>query len=191
MDSLIDPKTGQPIVKNVRRQVIEKNYDWGLYVYKKANAAKMENQESEEVVLSQKVETAHSMTLMDLQRENRLEQLIQKEEEEKEQIEEDELAKQYENERKKNDSLIKSIKEKQLEDQFNITKANTEAAIEKLKENAKKQIIMKRMQMKQKLAAMRKKSLRKKRQMKNDILSVRMEVAENWQKRRHEQVFRS
>lgn len=37
MDSLIDPKTGKPIVKNVRRQVIEKNYDWGLYVYKKAN----------------------------------------------------------------------------------------------------------------------------------------------------------
>ena len=54
---------------------------------------------------------------------------------------------------------------------------------------------MKRMQMKQKLAAMRKKSLRKKRQMKNDILSVRMEVAEKMQKigkkRRHEQVFRS
>ena len=37
MDSLIDPKTGKPIVQNVRRQVIEKNYDWGLYVYKKAN----------------------------------------------------------------------------------------------------------------------------------------------------------
>ena len=37
MDSLINPKTGEPIVKNVRRQVIEKNYDWGLYVYKKAD----------------------------------------------------------------------------------------------------------------------------------------------------------
>ena len=37
MDSLIDPKTGQPIVKNVRRRVIEKDYDWGLYLYKKAN----------------------------------------------------------------------------------------------------------------------------------------------------------
>jgi hypothetical protein len=37
MDSLIDPKTGKPIVQNVRRQVIEKNYDWGLYVYKKSN----------------------------------------------------------------------------------------------------------------------------------------------------------
>lgn len=37
MDSLINPKTGKPIVQNVRRQVIEKNYDWGLYVYKKAN----------------------------------------------------------------------------------------------------------------------------------------------------------
>ena len=37
MDSLINPKTGEPIVKNVRRQVIEKKYNWGLYVYKKAN----------------------------------------------------------------------------------------------------------------------------------------------------------
>jgi hypothetical protein len=37
MDSLIDPKSGQPIVKNVRRRVIEKDYDWGLYLYKKAN----------------------------------------------------------------------------------------------------------------------------------------------------------
>jgi hypothetical protein len=37
MDSLINPKTGKPIVQNVRRKVIEKNYNWGLYVYKKAN----------------------------------------------------------------------------------------------------------------------------------------------------------
>jgi hypothetical protein len=37
MDSLINPKTGKPIVNNVRRQVIDKHYDWGLYVYKKSN----------------------------------------------------------------------------------------------------------------------------------------------------------
>ncbi len=30
-------KQKRPIVGNVRRKVIEKNYDWGLYVYKKAN----------------------------------------------------------------------------------------------------------------------------------------------------------
>jgi len=34
---LINPKTGKPIVSNVRRKVIEKDYNWGLYVYKKAN----------------------------------------------------------------------------------------------------------------------------------------------------------
>ena len=34
---LISPKTGKPIVSNVRRKVIEKDYNWGLYVYKKAN----------------------------------------------------------------------------------------------------------------------------------------------------------
>jgi hypothetical protein len=37
MDSLINPETGEPIVKNVRRQVIDKMYDWGLYVYKKSD----------------------------------------------------------------------------------------------------------------------------------------------------------
>jgi hypothetical protein len=37
MDSLINKKTGKPIVGNVRRQVIDKYYDWGLYVYKKAD----------------------------------------------------------------------------------------------------------------------------------------------------------
>ena len=37
MDSLINPKTGKPIVQNVRRKVIDKHYDWGLYVYKKSN----------------------------------------------------------------------------------------------------------------------------------------------------------
>lgn len=37
MNPLINPKTGEPVVKNVRRQVIEKKYNWGLYVYKRSN----------------------------------------------------------------------------------------------------------------------------------------------------------
>lgn len=37
INPFVDPKTGEPIVKNVRRQVIEKKYNWGLYVYKKSN----------------------------------------------------------------------------------------------------------------------------------------------------------
>ena len=37
MNPLISQKTGKPIVSNVRRKVIDKSYDWGLYVYKKAN----------------------------------------------------------------------------------------------------------------------------------------------------------
>jgi hypothetical protein len=39
MESLINPKTGKPYVKNVRRKVIEKHYEWGLYVYKKTNGS--------------------------------------------------------------------------------------------------------------------------------------------------------
>jgi hypothetical protein len=37
MNPLISQKTGKPIVNNVRRKVIDKNYNWGLYVYKKSN----------------------------------------------------------------------------------------------------------------------------------------------------------
>lgn len=37
MNPLISNKTGKPIVSNVRRKVIDKQYDWGLYVYKKSN----------------------------------------------------------------------------------------------------------------------------------------------------------
>ena len=37
MNPLINPKTGKSIVSNVRRQVIEKKYNWGLYVYKKSD----------------------------------------------------------------------------------------------------------------------------------------------------------
>lgn len=39
MNPLISQKTGKPIVSNVRRKVIDKQYDWGLYVYKKANGS--------------------------------------------------------------------------------------------------------------------------------------------------------
>lgn len=37
MNPLISQKTGKPLVNNVRRKVIDKNYNWGLYVYKKSN----------------------------------------------------------------------------------------------------------------------------------------------------------
>lgn len=37
MNPLFSQKTGKPLVSNVRRKVIDKHYDWGLYVYKKSN----------------------------------------------------------------------------------------------------------------------------------------------------------
>jgi len=36
MNPLISEKTGKPIVSNVRKKVIDKQYNWGLYVYKKS-----------------------------------------------------------------------------------------------------------------------------------------------------------
>ncbi len=36
MNPLISQKTGKPLVSNVRKKVIDKQYNWGLYVYKKS-----------------------------------------------------------------------------------------------------------------------------------------------------------
>jgi len=47
MNPLISPKTGKPIVGNVRRQVIEKKYNWGLYVYKKSDGKWFTNGEGD------------------------------------------------------------------------------------------------------------------------------------------------
>jgi hypothetical protein len=151
-------------------------------VDQKAQAVKKQNRENEEIKLSKKIQSTQSMTLMALQRETRLEELLEKEELDKQKQEQEELNLQYENEKKKNECLLKSIKEKQLEDQMNISKSNAEAAIERLKEEAKKQIMVKRLQMKKKLETIRARNLRKKQQIQNNIMTLIMEVANQMQK---------
>jgi hypothetical protein len=151
-------------------------------VMEKSKMLKKQTEEKEEIKLSKKVDDAQAMTFKAIEREQRLEELMEKEELDRENQEQELLKKQYENEQKKKDTLIKSIKEKQLEDQFNISKANAENAVIKIKEAVRKDIMVKRLKMKQKLALMRKKNERKKQQIQNDIMTVRMEVAGNLQK---------
>lgn len=151
-------------------------------VEKKAEKVKEQVESKEEVKLQKKIEQTQAMTLMAIQKELKLEEMLEKEEEQKEKDQEITMQTQLEAEKKKNECLTKTIKEKQIEDQMNLTKANAEDAISKIKDEAKKQIMIKRSQMKKRLETMRKKNKRKLNSMQNDIVNVRIETAGKVQK---------
>jgi hypothetical protein len=122
------------------------------------------------------------MTLKAIEKESKLEELLEKEEEEREDEETKELEKQIEQEKQKNEFLMKSIKEKELEEQYNLNKLKVVQHIEKLKEEAKRQIILKRQAIKLRIEAMKKRAERKKAALKSQILSIRNKTADNLQK---------
>jgi hypothetical protein len=134
--------------------------------------------EKDENKLVKKVKETQKLTVNAMTRENRLEQLLENEEKAREMMEQDELQKQFEAEKKKHDCLLRSIKEKQLEEQYNLSKVKAQEAIEKIKNSAKQEIMIKRNDIKKKLALMRKKNERKKQEIKNQIISLRIQEAQ-------------
>jgi len=119
-------------------------------IEKKAEIVKEQVENKEETKLQKKIEQTQAMTLMAVQKELKLEEMLEKEELQKERDQEQALSDQIESEKKKNECLSKTIKEKEIEDQMNLSKANAEEAIQKIKEEAKKEIMVKRANMKKK-----------------------------------------
>jgi len=122
------------------------------------------------------------MTFVALQKEDLLEKMLEKEELEKEKSEEQLLETKLELEKKKENCLKATIKQKELEDQINLSKTAAEDEMNEIKKQAQKQIITKRLMFKKKLAEMRKRHKRKFDELNANILTVRMEMAGNIQK---------
>lgn len=137
-----------------------------------------QSEEDEEVKLTAKVDKARETSLMAIQKEEKLEQLMEKEEESKEEEDVEELTQQVEQEKHKEECLMKAIKEKQLEDQFNIAKTKTDETIKKIAEQTKKEILIKRLQIKKKIAEMRKRNERRKSALRSQIMNIRTVVAQ-------------
>lgn len=151
-------------------------------VGEKAKKVKRQVENKEEVKLEKKIEQTQAMTLMAIQKELKLEEMLEKEELQKEKEQEDQMARQISEEKKKDECLVKSIQEKQIEDQMNMNKANAEDAINQIKEEAKKTIMVKRAQMKKKLQMIRAKNRRKLSAMQSEIINIRVQTAGRVQK---------
>merc|ERR1712222_120813 len=131
--------------------------------------------------IKKQVDNTQSMTFLAMQKEMKLEALLEKEEELREKDDEGSLDVQLQQEEKKKNILLKSIKEKELEEQFNISRENAKLAINRIKQEAKNSIIKKRDEIKKKIMMMRVKSERKKAAVRSKIMSMRSESVQKLQ----------
>jgi len=138
--------------------------------------------DDEKKTLVNKVDQIRKTSLHALEKEMRLEDLLEKEEESKEDEENKTLEMQIQSEKKKEDCLVKAIKEKEIENQYNIAKTQADRAIEQIAKQTQSQIILQRKNIAMKITEMRQKQKRKKAQLKNEIMSIRTQIAERLQK---------
>jgi len=144
----------------------------------KAEAVKKTFEEEEKKKLEKKIHQFRKMSFSAMEKELRLEDLLEKEEESREQGESETLEQQISQEKKKEQTLIKAIREKELESQLNVAKSQAEKAILDIRKNTQAQILKQRQLVAKKIIEMRQKRKRKDADLKNQILTIRSNIAD-------------
>jgi hypothetical protein len=111
-----------------------------------------------------------------------LEQLIKHEEDEFEERQEKEILFQIEEEKKKKECLDQKIKEKALENQYNVRAKEFENEASIIREEAKQQIMIKRNQLNEMLKKQRQHAMKKRLQLKQKLQDVRYQMSEQMNK---------
>ena len=148
-------------------------------IQKKVLVAKNDVVKSEETELEMKIKKVEQMSVDAIHKEMKMEEMLQKEEEEKDKQEEEQLELVIGVEKKKQDCLMKGIKEKQLEDQMNIKKIEAEERIAQIQQKAKEQIHVNRERLKMKLEELRSKKERHKHELQKQIMSIKLDTTRN------------
>ncbi len=147
-------------------------------VREKAEKIKQKVGQDEKKKFVNKIDQVRKTSLHALEKEMKLEDLLEKEEESKEEEENKTLEMQIRSEKKKEDCLLKAIKEKEIENQYNIAKSQADRAIQKIAQETQQQIILQRKNIALKLIEMRQKQKRKKAQLKSEIMTIRTQIAD-------------
>merc|ERR1712151_164595 len=106
------------------------------------------------------VKKTNGVALQAIQKEMNLEATIQKEEEEKIEREKAEIEAQIEKERKKMDCVKKAIKERELENQYNMHASEAAKTIQNIKKETAQQVMIRRNAMNSKLRVIRQRATR-------------------------------
>ena len=166
-------------------QSMESQYKEGVsklkqeMIQKKTLVAKQEVVRNEETELQQKVHKVEQMSVEAIQKELKMEEMLEKEEEEKDRQEEEQLELVIGQEKQKQDCLMKSVREKQLEDQMNIRKIEAEDRIQQIQLKAREQIKINRTILQRKLLDMKSKKERHKHELQKQIMTIKLDTTKN------------
>ena len=141
----------------------------------KEKELKIQKQAEEEEVRNAE-EKINIMELEAIQKEFNLEELIEKEEEQREKAEEEKIRLEIEEEKEKKDCLLKSIREKTIENQFNLMKESEVTDLTEQKKKAKEDIINKRMELNNKIREMKKRAARRMRMLRQELKGVKSSI---------------
>jgi hypothetical protein len=144
----------------------------------KANLLKKQEEKREEVHYDKLIEQARFTSYKAIDKEYKLEELLQKEVEEKEELEKEALIEQKKKEEIKAERLKQIIKEKEIENQRNLAKLHAEEALEKIRQQAQKEIAEKRLLVMKKILEIKKKKEREKEKIKKQITDIRSKIAD-------------
>lgn len=147
------------------------------FIQQKKNKIKTESAKSEEFQLMKKRKETEAMTLSALMKEKHLEDMLIKEEAEREEEELKEIQLQLENEKKKKDCMKKAIQEKQLESEAQLSTSEAERSIEQLKKQVQLTIQKQRNEVQEKIKRMRQINNRKRQHLLQQIQLIRTETA--------------
>jgi hypothetical protein len=142
-----------------------------------------ENAEKEEEQSFEKIErNKNSIAVQAIERELDLESMIKKEEEEKETQEENEIIQKIEEEKKKNDCLLKAITEKAKANQYSQKMENKLKDIQDIDSTAKQQVQIRIENLKQTIFKKRQQAQQNKKKLMQQLQSVRYAMADTLNK---------
>ena len=140
-------------------------------------ARKVNIQNQDEI--AQSLTEANQVALQALQKEVKLEKILEQEEKEREKQTEEELLKALECEKNKKENLNKAIKERQIEDQYNLKIQTAEAQIDKIRQITQNQVLIRRNELKNKMLKMRQQAQRNQKSIIAKLKEVKLSIAQD------------
>jgi len=162
----------QDKIKQAKREILEE----------REAEVKKKSGKSEIDLLNDKKKDTKVTALRAIQKELDLEEMIKREEEEREKLEEQEIFQRIDEEKKKNDCLLKAIKEKAIENQFKKKLDSEKKDIQSLEETTRNQVGSRIAILKQKIWEMRLTAKEKRQQLMQQLQEVRLSMADNLHK---------
>jgi hypothetical protein len=123
------------------------------------------------------IKNTNGIALQVIEKEINLEALIQKEEEERIEREKAEILLNIEKEKKKKECVLKAIKERELENQYNLNAQKAKESIETIKRETAQQVLMRRNKLQNRIRKIREYAERDKNKLKQELQNVRYSIA--------------